>query len=541
MVSAPASAPVFIGPTWQRAEDGRFLLPERSLGGQAIQWARTWLQQPDGARAGDPWEFTKEQARFLMWFYAVDDAGRFLYRRASLRRMKGWGKDPLGAVICAIEFVGPSRYFGDDPDGDPIAVPVYASWVQTAAVSRDQTRNTMTLFPGLFSDALIAEHRIDIGKEIIYAHQGRCRIEAVTSSPRALEGNRTTFTLKNEPQHWLQNNEGHAMAAVIARNAAKLDARVLSIGNAHMPGEDSDAERDWEAWQAISSGASRATGFLYDSIEAPPDTDLTDVDSLKAGIEAARGDSYWVPVDRLVEEIHDPKTPPSESRRYYLNQIVAAEDAWVTPQQWDILALPDHKPAEDAEIVLGFDGSKSDDHTALIACEVETGHLFTLGIWDPERYEGGEIPREVIDGTVERVFAEFDVVGFYADVHPWESYVDRWAEDHGRDLVVKATARHAVGWDMRGRKQDATFAVEKLYAAIVESDLSHDGNEVFKQHVVNARRAPNQWGVTIRKENQGRKIDAAMAAALAWLCRRDYLALPANKRRKRRTGRAMFV
>jgi hypothetical protein len=54
--------------------------------------------------------------------------------------------------------------------------------VLTAAVSKDQTRNTMTLFPGLFSDDAIRDYSIDLGKEIIYAHKGRCRLEAVTSS-----------------------------------------------------------------------------------------------------------------------------------------------------------------------------------------------------------------------------------------------------------------------------------------------------------------------------------------------------------------------
>jgi hypothetical protein len=80
--------------------------------------------------------------------------------------------------------------------------------VLTAAVAKDQTRNTMTLFPGLFSDAAIDDYSIDLGKEIIYAHQGRCRLEAVTSSPRALEGPRSTFTLKNETQHWLIEQRG---------------------------------------------------------------------------------------------------------------------------------------------------------------------------------------------------------------------------------------------------------------------------------------------------------------------------------------------
>jgi hypothetical protein len=47
--------------------------------------------------------------RFILWWYAVDEFGRFVYRKGVLQRMKGWGKDPLLAVICLVELVGPSR------------------------------------------------------------------------------------------------------------------------------------------------------------------------------------------------------------------------------------------------------------------------------------------------------------------------------------------------------------------------------------------------------------------------------------------------
>ena len=80
--------------------------------------------------------------------------------------------------------------------------------------------------------------------------------------------------------------------------------------------------------------------FFYDAVEAPPGTDLSDYESLKRGIIAARGDATWLDVDRLIEEVMDPRTIPSEARRKYLNQIVAAEDAWLTPQQWDAICNP---------------------------------------------------------------------------------------------------------------------------------------------------------------------------------------------------------
>lgn len=541
--------PVSIGPTWQKGPDGKWHLPDLTLGWQALAWTAEYLRQPDGPEAGQPWRYTNEQARFILWWYAIDRAGRFIYRYAMLRRVKGWGKDPVGATICAIEFVGPCRFDGWDASSNPVAKPHPASWVLTAAVSKDQTRNTMTLFPGLFSDSAISDYAIDLGKEIIYADHGRCRLEAVTSSPRALEGPRSSFTLKNETQHWLKNNEGHAMAEVIGRNTTKSRdgaARVLAISNAHEPGEDSDAEHDYEAWQAIDQRRVRTTGFLYDSLEAPPSIDLADEISLRAGLRAARGDSHWLDEDRHVEEIYDPRNSPSTSRRFYLNQIVAAEDAWITPQQWDALADPTLVLADGDMIALGFDGSKTDDHTALIAARIEDGAWFTLGVWDPAAY-GGEAPRELIDAAVLGARERYDVVAFFADLHPWESYVDKWAvefmADRRRMLCVKATPTQPVAWDIRGRSKQFTIeGVERLHDEIVEGAFHHDGDPRVRQHAHNARRRPNPWGVSFSKEHResARKIDAMAAGTLARMARRAYLALPKSRRRRGANARANF-
>jgi hypothetical protein len=532
--------PVEIGPTWQRDANGKWLLPDRTLGWDVLGWTAEYLRQPDGPDAGRNWRYTDEQARFILWWYALDEHGRFVYRYGMLRRVKGWGKDPVGATLCATELVGPCRFAGWDATGDPVAASHPAAWVLTAAVAKDQTRNTMTLFPGLFSDAAIDEYRIDLGKELIYAHGGRCRLESVTSSPRALEGPRPTFTLKNETQHWLKNNDGHAMAAVIARNATKSrdgSSRALAISNAHEPGEDSDAEHDYEAWQAIEQGKSRATGFLYDSLEAPPDVDLVDELQLRAGLAAAKGDSEWLDEDRHVEEIYDPRNSASSSRRFYLNQLIAAEDAWIAPHEYDSLAVDEPEEiAEGEEITLGLDPSKTDDHTVLSGCRVSDGYVFTLGVWDPADYDG-EAPRELIDGAVDAAFGRYKVLGFFSDLHPFESYVDAWAAKYGARLKVKASAKHPIAWDMRARQKDATIEIERLHTEIVEKAFRHDGNAAVRQHFHNARRQPNAWGVTVRKEHResSRKIDGVPSTMLARTARRLL------GRRKKKTGKAVFV
>jgi hypothetical protein len=44
---------------------------------------------------------TLEQARFILWWYSVDENGRYSHRNGVFRRMKGHGKDPLAAALAA--------------------------------------------------------------------------------------------------------------------------------------------------------------------------------------------------------------------------------------------------------------------------------------------------------------------------------------------------------------------------------------------------------------------------------------------------------
>lgn len=76
-----------IGPTW-RIEDGYWLLPKYTLGYDIISWIAENLLAPDGS--GEPFELTLEQSRYILWLYAVDEDGEFVYRNSVLQRLKGW-------------------------------------------------------------------------------------------------------------------------------------------------------------------------------------------------------------------------------------------------------------------------------------------------------------------------------------------------------------------------------------------------------------------------------------------------------------------
>ena len=191
------------------------------------------------------------------------------------------------------------------------------------------------------------------------------------------------------------------------------------------------------------------------------------------------------------------------------------------------------------------------------------GHVVTLGVWQrPAGWPDDRmwrVPREEVDGVVDRVFAQYKPLAFFADPGAghddadgeryWDGYIDGWAERYGKRLPLKAVSagpnRHAVLWDMRDRRRQQVFteAVDRMYRDVLERQLTHDGHKVLRQHVANARRRTNAWGYSIGKENResARKIDLAVCAIGARMLRRMVLNSPAWTKRTRVRGRGRVV
>lgn len=513
-------------------------LPEKTLGWAVLAWCDRFIRQPDGPRAGDEFRFTREQVAFVLNWYAVDSAGRFLYSRGCLRRAKGWGKSPLVAALSLAELCGPVRFGGWWPDGEPVAVEENAPLVQLAGVSEKQTSNTLSLVLAMCRESpIVDEYGLDLGLTRIYTSAGG-RLEPITASAPTAEGARPTFVVEDETHHWTETNGGHALDRVNRRNVGKRaggTARVLETTNAHAPGENSVAEKTFDAWRAAADGRLRRTSLLYDSREAPAGIELSDEASLREGLKCAYGDSTWLDEERLLDEIFDPSTPPSDSFRFYLNILYQAADAWIASGEWDRQARPGLRPPPGTPVTLGFDGSIRDDATALVGCEVDTGHLFLIGCWEKPVGPAGDfwqVPREAVDAAVAEAFATWTVVAFYADPPNWQDYLDRWTGEFGDRLQVRARGGGGPLEFWTNRSSVMVAALERFHVAVVaardgEAGLTHDGDPTLTRHVLNARRRAGRAGITIAKEHPSsdRKIDAAMAAVLAYEARSDVIAV----------------
>jgi len=520
-------------------------LPELTIGHEVAWWMEHWLVQPNGPRAGRPFRLTARQIRFLLWWYAVDEDGRWLFHHGVRRLAKGSGKSPFAGVLALAEFCGPVRVHDLDPtEGVVVARPMDLPLVQIAATAESQTANTMRMvraFAPKGSD-VVEEHELDPGKTRYYKlPEGT--LEVITSSAVAAEGAEGSFTVADETEHWRPGNGGVDLASTLADNLAKSGSRMLETSNAWIPGEDSVAEDTWTAWVAQEEGRTRnPSRILYDAVLSPATTDWSDPDSIREAMAQVYADCWWVDVDSIMTRILDKRARLSESKRKYGNRPTTAEDAWVTPEQWSVLADPERLVEPGTEVVLFFDGSKSRDATALVGCVVEDGHVFLVEMWEPDPGDDEDVvPVEEVSDTVARAFDTWAVAGFFADVQEWESFVKvDWPAKHAKGLRVKAVpggkTPEPIAWDMRSNEFEFTKAAELCQDEILAGKFSHDGDPRLARHVANARERPNRYGTSVRKESPGsrRKIDGAVCVIGARMVRRQVLA-----KGRRKTGRAM--
>jgi hypothetical protein len=535
-------------------------VPDLTLGWHVAQWATKYIRHPNGPRAGQRWEFVPSQLRFVLWWYALDDSGQWLFRRAVRRLAKGSGKSPFAALMGLAEFVGPVRPLQRDPDapGGWTAQRVPMPLVQIAATSEDQTANTMRMVRAMApkGSRIVKDFGLDPGKTIYY-EPGGGELKILTSSAATAEGSEATFVIGDETEHWTPSNGGVEFANTLEDNLVKSGSRMLSTCNAWVPGRDSVAEADFASWVNQEEGRSRTEArILYDARVAPPNTVLHDDPEdgqvgLTEALEFVYGDCFWQTrnLAAIRDKIWDTKTPVDDSRRKYLNQPTAATDAWTTPQAWAALADPSRVVADQEPVVLFFDGSKSRDATALIGCCMSDGHVFTVGVWEPDpSHDAGDIvDAEAVDSEVARAFATWDVVAFFADVREWESFVKvSWPNTYRDKLLVMAspTSREPawIAWDMRSHVYDFGEACETCEAEIAEKAFTHDGDSRVARHVGNARRRPRSGRVGIGKESPDspNKIDAAVCVVGARMVRRIVLNSREWKKR-RRVGKGRVI
>jgi hypothetical protein len=500
-------------------------LPELSLGWEILQWGSHMLVIPDGERAGEPWVYSDEQAEFILWFYAIDENGKFVYRKAVLERPKGWGKSPLLAAICCTEFMGPVDFAGFDNKGRPVGKMTPSPLIQIAAISDSQAENTYSLCREMLSNGRIAQYYPEMNVMLSKStHPGGRILEKVTASPRGREGNRPTFVVMDETHLWIPAEQGPQLYLALNRNLTKMGRRWIQTTNAPVPGENSVAEIVYNGYKKQQEDGLET--ILFDSHEVYV-KDIYDKEEAWPALHKVYGDSPrekggWVPLDDIWADIIDPSTPEGVARRFYFNQRVSPPSSWLEYTDWMACQDDSIKLTNYDDIALGF-RSGIDHPAALVAVRLQDGALFQLGWWecDPEelareQYLGRDGKRhnenqwkvdwDDVDGRVRNVLKFYNVHKFIVDPISRRDVSSQWRADFG-DLVEEF-------W--LGNKGKTARTVEQFENMVAGGRIKWK-SENISRHVLNCHTTEVPGGQIIRKDTQysRRYISGAEASLLA--------------------------
>lgn len=462
----------------------------------------TWLMAtlPSPADVSADLRLTPDQIEFLADLYRLDGS-RYVHRRASLSGAKGIGKSPLAAMIALAEFAGP--YAPTNP------------LVQVAALSEEQATSTiysMILELVRANDRRVASKLgIDDGRGRLFLHGRAGKLEAVTSAAGSHEGERTSFAILDECHLWSARNGGQALARTIRRNVSKSDGRTLELSNAPELGLGSVAE----ATEADVAAGKPGILFAARRPSRLPDPEMSDPELL-ALLDEVYGDAPWVDTSRILAEVRDPSVPWHEAVRFYFNSPAGGSSVLVDPRAWDALATATGDIPDGSRVALGFDGSYSQDGTALVAV-TEDGRLslellVERDVNDPPDWT---VPRRVVNETLAGVFARFDVVRLLADPYHWRDEIAAWAREYGDEVVLEMPTNSIRRFGP---------AVDRFRAAVAAGRLSHDGDADLRRHVLNARLLRGRGAAsddghalfTLEKPGPRRLIDASVASVLAY-------------------------
>jgi hypothetical protein len=439
------------------------------------------------------------------------------YDRGTQVRRPQKCKAPLSSSIACVEAAPDSEVLFDgwDANGQPVGRPWPQPHIQVTACSEDQTDNVWRALLPMIQLGPLADVFTDSGLTRINTPTGGL-IEPVTAAAISRLGQRIQGALQDQTESWVQSNGGIKLADNQRRGLAGTGGRFFETPNAWDPVEDSVAQRTFDA-QDVG---------VFKTYEHPPAGSVRNKRERDKVLRVVYGDSTiekggWIDIDRIHAEIealleHD----PAQAERWFLNRILASEGAAFDIELWNGKARKRKAPPKGAQVVMGIDGALLDDALAVVACEIKTGFMWPVGIWErpADAGEDYEHPKHEVDGAVSEVFETYSVWRMYCDDQWIENLVEGWQNRYGqkRVLVWRTNRLRQMAWAIRNFEQ----AVHSS-----KTEFAHSGDPTLTRHIANSRKRM----LTVLDDHERPmhllakpaqhsplKKDAADAAVLAW-------------------------
>ncbi|MGE0795418.1 MAG: terminase [Acidimicrobiia bacterium] len=520
--------------------------PWPTLGPQVVDFIEAHGVYGPGELAGAPYVVTPDFEAFLYRAYEVypqghRNAGRRRFKRCYLEERKGTAKTEKAMLVALAEAHpdGPVRCDGFDAGGEPVGIGLRFPYVPLLSYTVEQTEDLgFNVLRYIIENSDLADD-FDTGLERILVLDRKARsreagkLTALAGSPNSRDGARTTFQHFDEPHRMTLTRLQRAHSTMVENTYKRVgaDAWTLYTSTAGDPNEESVARDMRQYAELVIKGEVDDPRLFFFSRSAPLEMPMETPEEVRAFLlEASGPNASWSgDIDALVSRWFEPKTDRAYYRRVWGNQWVPGGDKAFDADAWRACAWPAEVP-DGTLIVAFFDGSRWDDHSALVGTVVETGYQFVIGHWEPG--DDG-ISEGDVDRAIDSMFDRWDVWRLYCDPPHWEDAIDRWRGRHG--------ARQVIDY-FTNRPRPMAQACRLYRAAILDGSVSNDGNEAMAVHIGNAYKRAEVyvdeesgeplW--TIRKErpDSPNKIDLAVCGVGSWEARGDAIAAGAKPRSK---------
>ena len=221
-------------------------------------------------------------------------------------------------------------------------------------------------------------------------------------------------------------------ATVNLGSGARKNPLVLGISTAGTKtdnrGQDSLCYKLWQYGMRLDSKELDDEAFYFKCFSASGDLAWDSPEAAKAA-NPAYGD-FLDPEDFAAAARSIPRHEYETKR---LCRWVYSSDPYLPGGTWDACKDGQIVLNPEDEIVLGFDGSFSNDSTAIVACRVADKALFVLGHW--ERPIDGDlawrVPIEEVELKMLDLFSKHKVLEIVCDPFRWQRSMEAWTTNCG--------------------------------------------------------------------------------------------------------------
>lgn len=440
------------------------------------------------ARAGDKLTLRAWQRELVRHLFARRSDGRRRYRVALIGMPRKSGKSALGSLLALdgllFDGVG-AEVFSAAAEKEQARI-VFGEAKRTVAASGDLSGYVTPLRDVLEVPATNSVYRV-LSAEA-YSKEGLNISRAIVDELHAHQS----------PDLW---------EVMTQASAARRDPLVIAITTAgvmtDVRGEDSVCHRLWKHGVDVASGAVDDPSFFFAWWGAPEGADHRDPEVWRAA-----NPGYDDLIDPEDFESVIARTPESTFRTKRLNMWVASRTTFLPAGAWDAIVDAQRLIEDGTRVVLGFDGSRSGDTTALVGVTVEdVPHVFVLDVWErpPHAPVDWQVPRHEVLDAIRDACGTYDVREVAVDMYLWQTEMSD-LEAEGIPIVA-----------MSQQASTMVPATQRFYEAVTGARLTHDGDSRLARHIGNAVLRRSRSGDQLSKEtpHSPNKIDAAVAVVMA--------------------------